>query len=103
MSDGDSFLEGPDTNSPTHSSAIILHFTRVTPVPHLSGFAPAREEIVAAVSLPSPPTGKIALQHSFSEIGDTLYEGSVFLDGLPVCDNAWDHNEALVVLSLIHI
>jgi len=64
------------------------------------GFAPAREEIEAAVSLPPPPTGKIALRHSFSEIGDTLYEGSVFLDGLPVCDNAWDDNEALVVCRI---
>ena len=50
--------------------------------------------------LPPPPIGKIDLHHSFSQIGDTLYEGSVFLDGRPVCDNAWDRNEALVVCRL---
>ena len=63
----------------------------------LSGFAPEHEEVVEAISLPPAPIGKIALQHSSSQIGDTLYEGSVFLDGRPVCDNAWDDNEALVV------
>ena len=63
----------------------------------LSGVAPEREEAVEAVSLPPAPIGKIALQHSSSQIGDTLYEGSVFLDGRPVCDNAWDDSEALVV------
>lgn len=51
-----------------------------------------------AVALSPPaPTGKISLQHSPSLIGDVLYEGSVFVDGKPVCDNAWDHKEALVV------
>ena len=63
----------------------------------LSGFAPAHEETDIAAPLPPAPIGKIALQHSSSEIGDTLYEGSVFLDGRPVCDNDWGHNEALVV------
>ena len=39
----------------------------------------------------------ISLRHSDSEIGDLLYEGSVYLDGRPVCDNSWDEKEALVV------
>ena len=43
------------------------------------------------------PVGRISLQHSYSEIGDPLYEGSVYLDGRPVCDNSWDEKEALVV------
>ena len=93
MSDGDSFLEDLILTHPPTPHNIAFHKS----YNYLSGFAPAREEIEAAVSLPPPPTGKIALRHSFSEIGDTLYEGSVFLDGLPVCDNAWDDNEALVV------
>lgn len=64
------------------------------------GFAPEHEEVEEAESLPPAPIGKIVLQHSSSLIGDTLYEGSVFLDGRPVCDNAWDHNEALVVCRI---
>ena len=63
----------------------------------VSGLAPAREEVEDAVSLPPSPIGTIALRQSFSQIGDTLYEGSVFLDGRPVCDNSWDHSEGLVV------
>ena len=43
------------------------------------------------------PYGKISLQHSNSEIGDLLYEGSVYVDGRPVCDNSWDEKEAMVV------
>ena len=31
------------------------------------------------------------------QIGDVLYEGSVYVDGKPVCDNSWDDKEALVV------
>ena len=62
-----------------------------------SGFVPEDEEVEEAVSLSPAPIGKISLEHSSSEIGDILYEGSVFLDGSPVCDNAWDDNEALVV------
>jgi len=61
------------------------------------GLAPAHEELEPAVSLPPAQIGKIVLHHSPSLIGDTLYEGSVFLDGRPVCDNSWDENEALVV------
>ena len=63
---------------------------------HPSGFTPAQEDMEPDVPLPPAPTGKIVLQHSSSLIGDILYEGSVFLDGKPVCDNAWGHNEALV-------
>ena len=64
---------------------------------HLLGLTPAQEDVEAEVPLPPAPTGKIALQHSSTLIGDILYEGSVFIDGKPVCDNAWDHKEALVV------
>merc|ERR1712192_44636 len=62
----------------------------------VKGFTPAQEDMEPDVPLLPAPTGKIALQHSSSLIGDILYEGSVFLDGKPVCDNAWGHNEALV-------
>ena len=63
----------------------------------VSGLAPVRAEVKDAVSLAPPPIGTITLRQSLSQVGDTLYEGGVFLDGRPVCDNAWDHNEALVV------
>ena len=50
------------------------------------------------VESPEPaPFGKISLKHSHSEIGDLLYEGSVYVDGRPVCDNSWDEKEARVV------
>ena len=77
------------------SSSILLHFEKIMFL--VAGIAPAREEVEDAVPLPLAPLGKIALQHSSSQIGDLLYEGSVFIDGRPVCDNSWDHNEALVV------
>ena len=48
-------------------------------------------------SIPPAPTGKISLEGSDSNIGDLLYEGSVFIDGMPVCDNSWDDKEAMVV------
>ena len=76
-------------------TSISLHFEKVMFL--VAGIAPAREEVEDAVPLPLAPLGKIALQHSSSQIGDLLYEGSVFIDGRPVCDNSWDHNEALVV------
>ena len=41
--------------------------------------------------------GKITLENSTMEPGDYVYEGSVFIDGQPVCDNQWDRNDALVV------
>ena len=63
---------------------------------HPLGFTPAQEDMEPDIPLPPAPTGKIVLHHSSSLIGDILYEGSVFLDGKPVCDNAWGHNEALV-------
>ena len=54
-----------------------------------------KHEIVGS---PEPaPVGKISLKHSHSEIGDLLYEGSVYVDGRPVCDNSWDEKEARVV------
>ena len=77
------------------SSSISLHFKNVMVL--VAGIAPAREEVEDAVPLPLAPLGKIVLQHSASQIGDLLYEGSVFIDSRPVCDNSWDHNEALVV------
>ena len=49
------------------------------------------------MSLEPASVEKISLRHSYSEIGDLLYEGSVYLDGRPVCDNSWDQKEALVV------
>ena len=59
-----------------------------------------RVEDAASVS-PSGSTSSgnrgITLRHSSSEIGDILYEGSVYLDGRPVCDNSWDSKEASVV------
>jgi len=66
----------------------------------VKGFTPAQEDMEPDVPLPPAPTGKIVLQHSSSLIGDILYEGSVFLDGKPVCDNAWGHNEALVACRI---
>ena len=66
----------------------------------LSGIAPVVEEFEEGDSWEPAVIGKIVLQHSESQIGDTLHEGSVFLDGRPVCDNAWDEKEAQVVCRL---
>ena len=63
----------------------------------LLGLTPPREAIDATTPLPPVPIGRITLEQSSTEIGDRLYEGSVFVDGRPVCDNGWDENEALVV------
>ena len=63
----------------------------------LSGIAPVVEEFEEGDSWEPAVIGKIVLQHSESQIGETLHEGSVFLDGRPVCDNAWDEMEAQVV------
>ena len=37
------------------------------------------------------------LPYTRNQIGDRLYEGSVYVDGKPVCDNSWDYKEAVVV------
>ena len=66
----------------------------------LSGIAPVVEEFEEGDSWEPAVIGKIVLQHSESQIGDNLHEGSVFLDGRPVCDNAWDEMEAQVVCRL---
>ena len=66
----------------------------------LSGISPAVEELEEGDAWEPAVIGKIVLQHSESQIGDTLHEGSVFLDGRPVCDNAWDEMEAQVVCRL---
>ena len=66
----------------------------------LSGIAPEVEEFEEGDSWEPAVIGKIVLQHSESQIGETLHEGSVFLDGRPVCDNAWDEMEAQVVCRL---
>ena len=64
----------------------------------LLGIVSTIEEVEVPVSLVPPvPTGKISLEGSDSKIGDLLYEGSVFIDGRPVCDNSWDDKEAMVV------
>ena len=64
----------------------------------LPGIAPTLEKVEVPVSsIPPAPTGKISLEGSDSNIGDLLYEGSVFIDGMPVCDNSWDDKEAMVV------
>ena len=66
----------------------------------LSGISPAVEKLEEGDAWEPAVIGKIVLQHSESQIGDTLHEGSVFLDGRPVCDNAWDEMEAQVVCRL---
>ena len=65
----------------------------------ISGDTPEVEkpEVKGSLSLEPASVEKISLRHSYSEIGDLLYEGSVYLDGRPVCDNSWDQEEALVV------
>ena len=63
----------------------------------LSGLTPPPEEIAATTPLPPAPIGRITLEQSSTVIGDLLYEGNVFIDGRPVCDNGWDEKEALVV------
>ena len=72
------------------------HFMKIMFV--LPGIAPTLEKVEVPVSsIPPAPTGKISLEGSDSNIGDLLYEGSVFIDGMPVCDNSWDDKEAMVV------
>ena len=52
----------------------------------LLGISPAPEEVEVDIATPFPPfpTGKITLEHSLTQIGDLLYEGSVFIDGRPI-------------------
>ena len=66
----------------------------------MSGISPEVEELEEGDAWEPAAIGKTVLQHSESQIGDTLHEGSVFLDGRPVCDNAWDEKEAQVVCRL---
>ena len=67
----------------------------------VSGVAPTLEEVEVAILGPVPigpvPSGRIHLKDTYTAIGDQVHEGSVFLDGKPVCDNSWDIKEAQVV------
>jgi len=67
----------------------------------LKGVAPTLEEVEVAILGPAPigpvPSGRIHLKDTYTAIGDQVHEGSVFLDGKPVCDNSWDIKEAQVV------
>ena len=64
-----------------------------------SGVAPTLGEAVLTTSGPigPVPSGRIHLKDTYTTIGDKVHEGSVFLDGKPVCDNSWDKKEAQVV------
>merc|ERR1719458_2185564 len=67
----------------------------------INGTAPPQDALGnPAAPVPVLPTGKVDLPYTRNQIGDRLYEGSVYVDGKPVCDNSWDAKEAVVVCRM---
>ena len=39
----------------------------------------------------------VELKGGSQELGSHLFEGNVFVDSRPICDDNWDRNEATVI------